>query len=54
LLGIAEDTAALEEAGELMMEDYYSRLSEKTSEIENVTIETIKIESKMQAGDGNE
>ena len=54
LLGIAEDAAELERTGEQVMEDYYSRLSEETSEIECVVIETIKIEGGMQAGGKNE
>lgn len=54
LLGIAEMATELEKSGEQVMMDYYSRLSGETSEIESVTIETVKIESSIQAGGGNE
>jgi len=54
LLGIKEEAEALEKSGEQVMTDYYSRLSGEISEIENVIIETVKIENSIQAGSGNE
>ena len=54
LRGITEEAAELEAVGGQMMEDYYRKLSGKNSEIESVVIETIKIESSTQSGDGDE
>ena len=54
LRGIAEEADKLEEVGGQVMEDYYRKLSEDNSEIENVVIEAIKIESRIQSGDEDE
>lgn len=54
LLRIEEDVQALKKTGEETMADYYSRMPEEKSEIENVVIESIKIESSILAGGGNE
>ena len=40
----------LEETGKQMMEDYYNKILKETSGVEEVVIETIKIEGNMQAG----
>ena len=54
LLGIAEEAAKLEETGGQVMEEYYRKMAEESTQTEEVMIEMIKIESGIQAGGGDE
>lgn len=54
LLGIAEEAEKLEEAGGQVMEEYYRKMAEESTQTEEVMIEMIKIESGIQAGGGDE
>ncbi len=54
LLGIAEEAEKLEEAGGQVMEEYYRKMADGSTQTEEVMIEMIKIESGIQAGGGDE
>ena len=53
LYAIAQNAAKLEESGREVLKDYYSEVTENAG-IEDIAIETIKIENVIQAGVRNE